>query len=130
MAAYGDVSRVEAVDRLRSTFQAVRDLNNNWTNSSWVRTAVRLHSKALQREIQWFLDSCRLEPECQRDIESAMLLPPDVNYMGIFALDEKVDLFRNVFILDIRAGELGLLTNGQIPDLHLFGDEQSYSATN
>jgi hypothetical protein len=117
LAAYGDITRAEAVRRMRATYSAVRTLKSEWTDACWARTAVRLHSKEFERELEWFLASGRLPHLCQKDIAGAMRIHPDTNFLFVAEFDPMVDLSSNVFLKDIRDGEVGLLPNGQIPGL-------------
>jgi hypothetical protein len=130
LAAYGDVTRATAVGQLRQTYDSVRKLKNEWTDSCWARTAVKLHSKEFERELQWFLASGRLPRQCHQDVAEAMRVDPDANFMSVMALDSMVDLFSNVFPQDIRNGEVGLLPNGQIPGLDYYAPRQPEPGTN
>jgi hypothetical protein len=125
-AAYGDVARAEAVRRLRATYNAVQTLKSEWTDSCWVRTAAKLHSKEFERELQWFLASGRLHPQCRQDVAGAIRTHPDANFLSVMQLDSMVDLFSNVFPQEMRDGEVGLMPNGQIPGLEFYeGSEPS-----
>jgi hypothetical protein len=122
-AAYGDISRAEAVACMRELFKAVKPFRDETMDACWVRSAAKVHSKALERELQWFLASGRLDRHCRTMIAGAMRNDPAVNFFSIVALEPMVDLFSNVFEREIRDGEVGLLPNAQIPSLELFTEQ-------
>jgi hypothetical protein len=130
LAAYGDVTRATAVSQLRETYDSVRKLKSEWTDSCWARTAVKLHSEEFERELQWFLASGRLPRQCHKDVAEAMRVHPDANFMSVMGLDSMVDLFSNVYPQDIRNGEVGLLPNGQIPGLDYYVPRQPEPGAN
>jgi hypothetical protein len=123
-AASGDITRTEAVCQLRKLFRTVRAGRDVDMDACWARTAVKVHSRDLQRELEWFLASGRLDRDCRRIIAGAIQNDPDSNFISITALDPMVDLFTNVFPHDIRDGEAGLLPNGQIPGLEFFMERE------
>ncbi len=120
LAAYGDITRAEAVHRHRCLFKMVQDLKDEYLDDCWVRTAAKLHSLGLLGELQWFLASGRLDDHLQSIIAGAMRTHHEANFATIVALEPMVDIFTNIFPRDMRDGEVGLLPNAQIPNLELF----------
>jgi hypothetical protein len=120
LAALGDISRSEAVRHMRSLFGEVKAARIPELDSNWVRTAIKIHCRELQRELQWFLASGRLERDSRPLIADAMRQHPDDLFLSILELESAVDVFRNVFPQDVRDGEVGLLPNSMIPGLHEF----------
>jgi hypothetical protein len=120
LAAFGDISRSEAVHHMRTLFKVVKAAQIPDLDSNWVRTAVKIHCRELQRELQWFLASGRLERDCRSLIADVMQQHPDDLFLSILELESAVDVFRNVFQQDVRDGEVGLLPNSMIPGLHEF----------
>ena len=121
-AAYGDVSRSDAVRQLRCLFTSVQATHSREMDASFARTAAKLHSRELEKQLQWFLASGRLDSSCRYVVGTAIQQNPDLHFLSILTLESMVDLFTNIFPRDIRDGELGLLPNSQIPSLELFLD--------
>lgn len=124
LGTYADISRADAVRLLRDTFKPIRALKDPLITENWARTAAGLHCHEFERELQWLLASGLLSHQCRHDIGRALRGNPDAHLISALALEPMVDLFLNVFPVEIRSGEIGLLPNGQIPGLELFlGDE-------
>jgi hypothetical protein len=130
LGVYGDVPRANAVMQLRATFKVVKDLREEWTSNCWARTTVKLHTKEFEREVQWFLASGRLSLPGRQQVAAAMRAHPDDNFISVVALDPMADVFCNVFPREMRNGELGLVPNGQIPDLELYGSPEPDPGSN
>jgi len=130
MAAYGDISRAEAIHRHRQLFKPTQNLKNKFMDGCWVRAASKLDSRAFQRELQWFLASGRLSGHDQSIFSGAMTADPEGNFASIVVFEPLVDLFLHVFPQDMSAGEIGFLPNGQIPYLDRFREEQGEPHTN
>jgi hypothetical protein len=130
LAAYGDISRAKVVTCLREVFSSVQRANDAMLDSCWVRTAVKVHSREFERELQWFLASGRIDMHCRELVSQAMQLQPDANFLMITALEPMVDLFSNVFARDLRDGEVGFLPNSQIPGLERFSEPEPPPRTN
>jgi hypothetical protein len=120
LAAYGDISRSEAVEHLRTLFKAIKSKRDDELDSCWVMTAVKVHSEQLLPELQWFLASGRLNRKCQELIPVVLGYGQHLNLMSIIPLEPMIDLFSNVFPIEIRNDELGIVPNGQIPGLDKF----------
>ncbi len=120
LAAFGDISRADAVRHMRSLFKVVKAARIPELDSNWVRTAAKIHCVEFQRELQWFLASGRLERDCRSLIADVMQQHPDDLFISILGLESAIDLFGNVFQQDVRDGEIGLLPNSMIPGLHAF----------
>lgn len=130
LAAYGDITRAEAVQRHRQLFKMVQNLRHEFMDDCWVRAAAELHSEAFERELQWFLASGRLDGHLRSLIAGAMRKHQETNFATIVALEPMVDICSNIFPQDMRAGEVGLLPNGQIPHLERFTESELEPRTN
>jgi len=120
LGAYGDIPRKEAIRLVRQLYLPMRGLREEWTACAWSRAAAKLHCREFQPELQWFLASGLLPDFTRPDISRALRGDPDAHLVSVSLLEPMVDIFRNVFPQDIRSGELGLLPNGQIPNLEMF----------
>ncbi len=130
LAAYGDINRAEAVQLHRQLFEMVQNLRHAFMDGCWARAATKLHSAEFERELQWFLASGRLDSHDRSIIAGAMRSHHEENFASIVALEPMVDIFSNVFPQDMRDGEVGLLPNGQIPNLHRFTEIELEPRTN
>jgi hypothetical protein len=130
LAAYGDISRAEAVQLHRQLFKMVQNFKHRFMDGCWARAATKLHSAEFERELQWFLASGRLDSHDRSIIAGAMRSQHEENFATIVALEPLVDIFFNIFPQDMRDGEVGLLPNGQIPNLHRFTETESEPRTN
>jgi hypothetical protein len=130
LAAYGDITRAEAVRWHRELFKMVQNLKHDFLDGCWARAATKLHSAEFERELQWFLASGRLNRHDRSIISGAIRSHHEENFASIVALEPMVDIFLNVFPQDMRDGEIGLLPNGQIPNLNRFAEIESEPRTN
>jgi hypothetical protein len=119
-AAYGDVSRAEAVHHLRQLYKMVQILNDGFLDGCWVRAAAKLNTEAFEVELKWFLASGRLDAHNHSLISAAIEVDAESNFASIVALEPPVDLFTNIFPTAMRYGEVGFLPNGEIPSLSNF----------
>ena len=124
MAAYGDITRAEAIHRHRRLFKTVQNLGSDFMDGCWVRAASKLGSKALERELQWFLASGRLDSRTQSIVTVALRQDVGLMFPTIVILEPQVDMFLHVFPQDMRDGEIGFLPNGEIPGLDPFRREE------
>jgi len=130
MAAYGDITRAEAVQRHRQLYKPVQILRDPEMDGCWARAAVKLDSKAFERELQWFLASGRLDSLNRTLISSALRVDPETSFASIVALEPLVNMFINIFSQDMREGEIGFLPNGEIPFLEHFREAMAPPRTN
>ena len=130
LAAYGDITRAEAVQRHRQLFKMVQNFRHGFMDDCWVRAAAKLHSAEFERELQWFLASGRLDSHLRSIIAGAIRMDHEANFATIVALEPMVDIFFNIFPQDMRDGEVGLLPNGQIPHLNRFTETELEPRTN
>lgn len=120
LAAFGDIARNEAVRHLRTLFPTIKAARIPDLEANWVRTAAKVHCVELQNELQWFLSSGRMDRDFGSLIANVLRHHPDDIFLSILQLEPAVDIVRNVFQIEVRDGEIGLLPNAMIPRLHEF----------
>lgn len=129
-AAYGFVSRKQAVHDLRRLFNTFKEENIQPVMENWALTACKMHSRKFEQELLWCLSSNRMGEDLRPLVNASLQTHPDTNFASILPLESPVDLMHNVFPRIIRDGEVGFNPNAEIPNLGDFAATELYQSGN